>query len=628
MAKNLAGKSYEVLTAEGNRWILDSTHTVRSAALGQAESLLAVTFNKPEGVRVVSESERTGALEVIFEERLDRDPNVISLAPVHESPVCEKTIDFYSFPARRTAGKLLRRLLDDRGMTALELAFDPGQLMMLERNDKLFGPAMQRIGGIQAKADGSKAMDRVEVIARAFEDIKKRAKAEPNAEKYSALLRAKGLNALVESAGQWEKSVNERRLAILGALAGRISGSGGWGGKILHLIAMSRDAPSPEAVAYVDEIAAEILDGAGAVMEILGGQPDMATANRQLINLSRGSVKPPKNPISCIVELNEMMSRFDLPLTRQVLLERVEHEISGIQNLTKEGRSGERDAFVGLVRFLADGEGMLGGPGMCEAVVKRARIILSEGPNDLTREQAIDHLLDVMPNRAVRLGFLLDLAVSPTGAKDPVLIKQAIDRIMRQLNHMASLVPDASGPDMVINVVNGLKQRLNQQGVPDDWKARIAGELDALVGRLAGGGNGMPKKAKNAYGMDEGAKAMNDKTSEQITFKSGDILFEEGEIGELAYLIISGEVEIFRATGNKERVLAILDRGEIIGEMSLIDNSPRMASARALSDLKLSAISRSSLQGRLDRLEESDRVLRRLIAVLVSRIRGQAQSPE
>ena len=53
-----------------------------------------------------------------------------------------------------------------------------------------------------------------------------------------------------------------------------------------------------------------------------------------------------------------------------------------------------------------------------------------------------------------------------------------------------------------------------------------------------------------------------------------------------------------------------------------------MASARALSDLELSIISRDSLKNRLDRLEENDKVLRRLIAVLVSRIRGQAQSPE
>ena len=121
---------------------------------------------------------------------------------------------------------------------------------------------------------------------------------------------------------------------------------------------------------------------------------------------------------------------------------------------------------------------------------------------------------------------------------------------------------------------------------------------------------------------------MTDKTGERLMFKPGDIIFEEGDIGDMAYLIINGEVEIFRSSGNRERVLATLDRGEIIGEMSLIDNSPRMASARSLTDLELSTISRDSLQQRLERLEENDRVLRRLIAVLVSRIRGQAQSPE
>ena len=110
--------------------------------------------------------------------------------------------------------------------------------------------------------------------------------------------------------------------------------------------------------------------------------------------------------------------------------------------------------------------------------------------------------------------------------------------------------------------------------------------------------------------------------------KSGDMLFEEGEHGNMAYLIVSGRVEIFRKTGNQERVLATLGRGEIVGEMSLIDTLPRMASARALEDSEFSLISQKSLHQRLDRLEESDRVLRRLIDVLVNRVRGLAQSPE
>ena len=71
MPKNLAGKTYEVYTADGKRWLIDSEHTTRAAALEHAEELL--TAGNHDGVRVLSESERTGEEEVIFEERIDRD---------------------------------------------------------------------------------------------------------------------------------------------------------------------------------------------------------------------------------------------------------------------------------------------------------------------------------------------------------------------------------------------------------------------------------------------------------------------------------------------------------------------------------------------------------------------------
>ncbi len=124
MAKNLASKTYEVLTIDGDRWIFDSSFDIRSSALEHAEELLGQCNH--DGVRVTSESERTGDMEVIFEERHDLD-KVITLVAIDDSPMCDKLIDFYGFPARRTAGKLLRNLLDDQGMTALELAFDAGQ---------------------------------------------------------------------------------------------------------------------------------------------------------------------------------------------------------------------------------------------------------------------------------------------------------------------------------------------------------------------------------------------------------------------------------------------------------------------------------------------------------------------
>ena len=142
----------------------------------------------------------------------------------------------------------------------------------------------------------------------------------------------------------------------------------------------------------MDETIAEILDGAQAVVEVLGGQPDAAAANRVLINLSARRCQPPKKKISCLAELNDMIARLDMPLTRQVLLERVENEIGGIRPLTREGKTVDREAFAVLVRELAEDDGLMGGPGMGAAVVGRARITLTKGESDLSAEQAIDHL--------------------------------------------------------------------------------------------------------------------------------------------------------------------------------------------------------------------------------------------
>ena len=66
MAKNLAGKIYEVFTADGKRWIIDSEHQTRAAALEKAEDLLSA--GNHDGVRVLSENERTGEEAIIFED--------------------------------------------------------------------------------------------------------------------------------------------------------------------------------------------------------------------------------------------------------------------------------------------------------------------------------------------------------------------------------------------------------------------------------------------------------------------------------------------------------------------------------------------------------------------------------
>lgn len=75
-------------------------------------------------------------------------------------------------------------------------------------------------------------------------------------------------------------------------------------------------------------------------------------------------------------------------------------------------------------------------------------------------------------------------------------------------------------------------------------------------------------------------------------FRSGDIIFREGDESDKAYIIRSGKIEIFRRIKQGTLLLATLDEGEIFGEMGVLSDQPRTAYAAAATDCELYAIGR------------------------------------
>jgi CRP/FNR family cyclic AMP-dependent transcriptional regulator len=67
-----------------------------------------------------------------------------------------------------------------------------------------------------------------------------------------------------------------------------------------------------------------------------------------------------------------------------------------------------------------------------------------------------------------------------------------------------------------------------------------------------------------------------------VQFKSGDVVFFEGEKSQEAYRIISGRVEITIRGRSKPIILAQLSEGDIFGEMAMVDERPRSATARCV----------------------------------------------
>jgi CRP/FNR family cyclic AMP-dependent transcriptional regulator len=72
-------------------------------------------------------------------------------------------------------------------------------------------------------------------------------------------------------------------------------------------------------------------------------------------------------------------------------------------------------------------------------------------------------------------------------------------------------------------------------------------------------------------------------SGDQRPFAAGQVIFTAGDPGDVMYAVKEGEVEVLV----RDRVVETIGPGGILGEMALIDHSPRSASARAKTDCQL-----------------------------------------
>ncbi len=79
----------------------------------------------------------------------------------------------------------------------------------------------------------------------------------------------------------------------------------------------------------------------------------------------------------------------------------------------------------------------------------------------------------------------------------------------------------------------------------------------------------------------------------------GDLLFDEGDKGDVMYLIREGKIKITKGKGEDEKVLAVLKEGDFFGEMAIIDGSPRSASAIAASSVSLLVIDKETFTSKI-----------------------------
>ena len=99
------------------------------------------------------------------------------------------------------------------------------------------------------------------------------------------------------------------------------------------------------------------------------------------------------------------------------------------------------------------------------------------------------------------------------------------------------------------------------------------------------------------------------------TYPAGEIIFREGDSGDSAYLIEEGSVEVSVSSTQNSHI----GKGELFGEIALIDQQPRTATVRAIEKTTLIPIPRKLVK---ELLEKTDPVVRHLLLTILERYRA------
>ena len=120
-------------------------------------------------------------------------------------------------------------------------------------------------------------------------------------------------------------------------------------------------------------------------------------------------------------------------------------------------------------------------------------------------------------------------------------------------------------------------------------------------------------------GLDDDALAKVVEAGRDLEMRRGDLLFREGDDPDELFVVVSGRIAIAnKSIDGRESMVALMEEGDLFGEMGLFDGRGRSAEARALETSVVTAVP----YGPVRNLYENDpALLWRVVAMLAGRLR-------
>jgi hypothetical protein len=295
--------------------------------LGQANALLA--GGDVQAVRVLRERMRedgfTTTSEIFFREAGGRGEAPITVSRYDGAvAVCRAPVDLYSRDACKAIGILLRGYCDRHYILPLELLHFHPYIRKLNDSFSLIQGAIHQAATAQAKATAGDVKERAHALHGLIEAVEGKAR-DALAEKRLPTIEGGDIGRFLERMmARYEGE--QLRFFTMVAVARHFQGAQSFLVKLDFALAGVAGALPAEIARLFDEIAAGCLDSSQLIMDLLGHQPNLATALVALAQLARGQNATAGE--GSLAKLRDAIAAGKLPLTADAIWDRILRELA------------------------------------------------------------------------------------------------------------------------------------------------------------------------------------------------------------------------------------------------------------------------------------------------------------
>ncbi|WP_448208375.1 FHA domain-containing protein [Azospirillum sp. sgz302134] len=418
---------------------------------------------------------QAGGEQVVFEKASSGGGKSTTISHIDDAgPPCTDVLQVFSFPSRMTLLRLLRGYWDDQLVIPAEQLHRYFPLRYFEREALLFNPALSRLATLQAPLLDVKPFDRQDQLLRLFTALKDLAQGADALAPVDQALTRGGLAGLLAATA--DRPPEEHDRLVTHAFGAVLEPCRAWNAKVAAILRFHEEGDA-ENTRIIDEFLTETVDGREPVRALIGYAPDLGSALQSLLAVVHGDLDDRLPYTDELLALSNALGGGGFHETRGALLHRIQGGLAGLTPLARTTDMAEAKAFQAIVDRLVSFDGYLGGPGMAEALTRRAKMVWGMNGRDVPFDGAVQRLTARLPMPAQRIGFLLDLATSDFGRhKISVLIRQ----VAGEFEHIGSAAELAAPGVSVEDVRRGLGRRLRAAGIPRALAEGLIAKIAAI----------------------------------------------------------------------------------------------------------------------------------------------------